>query len=141
MLKIIFRFGLIIAALLVLFELSKASLFVPELSSDLVLALSGSVFVGLGIYVGLKMRKEKIVEVAAPIEINEEQIEILGLSEREMEVLQLIADGCSNKEVGERLFLSESTIKTHVSNLFVKLDVKRRTQAVTRAKELRIIQA
>lgn len=141
MLKIIFRFGLIIAALLVLFELSKASLFVPELSSDLVLALSGGVFVGLGIYVGLKMRKEKIVEVAAPIEINQEQIEILGLSEREMEVLQLIADGCSNKEVGERLFLSESTIKTHVSNLFVKLDVKRRTQAVTRAKELRIIQA
>ena len=141
MLKIIFRFGLIIAALLVLFELSKASLFVPELSSDLVLALSGGVFVGLGIYVGLKMRKEKIVEVAAPIEINEEQIEILGLSEREMEVLQLIADGCSNKEVGERLFLSESTIKTHVSNLFVKLDVKRRMQAVTRAKELRIIQA
>lgn len=141
MLKIVFRFGLIIAALLVLFELSKASLFVPELSSDLVLALSGGVFVGLGIYVGLKMRKEKIVEVAAPIEINEEQIEILGLSEREMEVLQLIADGCSNKEVGERLFLSESTIKTHVSNLFVKLDVKRRTQAVTRAKELRIIQA
>ncbi|MBO6761492.1 MAG: response regulator transcription factor, partial [Roseivirga sp.] len=63
-----------------------------------------------------------------------------GLTEREMEVLHHIAEGCSNIEIGEKLFVSENTIKTHVSNLFVKLDVKRRTQAVTRAKELRIIQ-
>ncbi|WP_422356100.1 response regulator transcription factor [Roseivirga pacifica] len=141
MLKTVFRFGLIIAALLILFELSKASLFIPELSSDVIIALSGAVFVGLGIYVGLKLRKERIVEVAAPVTIDHEQVGKLGLSEREMEVLQLIAEGFSNKEVAEKLFLSESTIKTHVSNLFVKLDVKRRTQAVTKAKALRIIHA
>ena len=140
MLKTILRFGLILAALLILFELSKASVFVPEISSDLMLALSGAAFIGLGIYVGLKFRKEKIVEVAAPVEIDKAKIGELGLSEREMEVLQSIADGASNQGIAEKLFVSESTVKTHVSNIFVKLDVKRRTQAVTKAKELRIIQ-
>lgn len=140
MLKVVLRFGLIIAALLILFQLSKMSLLIPDMSSDLILGLVGAAFIGLGIYLGLKFRKVEIVEVGPVIEIDEQQIETLGLTEREMEVLQLISEGCSNVEIGEKLFVSESTIKTHVSNLFVKLDVKRRTQAVTRAKELRIIQ-
>lgn len=140
MLKVVLRFGLIIAALLILFQLSKMSLLIPDMSSDLILGLVGAVFIGLGIYLGLKFRKVEIMEVGPVIEIDEQQIETLGLTEREMEVLQLISEGCSNVEIGEKLFVSESTIKTHVSNLFVKLDVKRRTQAVTRAKELRIIQ-
>lgn len=128
-----------IAALLILFQLSKASLMVPDMSQDTILALIGAAFIGFGIYVGLKFRKVEVVEVDTPIEIDQSRIEQLGLSERELEVLQLIAEGDSNFEIAERLFLSENTIKTHVSNLFVKLDVKRRTQAVTRAKELRII--
>lgn len=140
MLKVILRFGLIIAALLVLFQLSKMSLFIPDMSTDLILGLVGAAFVGLGVYLGLKFRKVEIVEVGPIVEIDHERIQSLGLTEREMEVLQLISQGFSNVEIGERLFVSESTIKTHVSNLFVKLDVKRRTQAVTRAKELRIIQ-
>jgi len=138
--KTIFRFGLILAALLVLFELSKMSAFVPEISSDLILAISGAAFIGLGIYVGLKFQKEKIVEVKAPVEIDAKKITELGLSEREMEVLIALAEGASNQGIAEQLFVSESTVKTHVSNIFVKLDVKRRTQAVTKAKELRIIQ-
>lgn len=139
MLKIVIRFGLIIAALLILFQLSKVSLFIPDMSQDLILGLVGAAFIGLGIYLGLKFRKVEVVEVGPEFEIDQKQIEHLGLTEREMEVLQLIAEGYSNGEIGDRLFLSENTIKTHVSNLFVKLDVKRRTQAVTRAKELRII--
>lgn len=135
----IFRFGLIIAALLILFELSKVAAFVPEISSDLILALTGAAFIGLGIYVGLTFRKEKIIEVAPSVEIDRDKIKTLGLSERELEVLQAMADGESNVGIGNRLFVCESTIKTHVSNIFVKLDVKRRTQAVTKAKELRII--
>ena len=93
----------------------------------------------LGIYLGGNMKKEKVVEVEPPKEIDEQKISQLGISQRELEVLQLISQGLSNQEIGERLVISESTIKTHVSNLFVKLDVKRRTQAVTRAKEWRII--
>ncbi|MEC7754852.1 MULTISPECIES: response regulator transcription factor [unclassified Roseivirga] len=140
MFKVILRFGLIIAALLILFQLSKMSLLIPDMSSDLILGLVGAAFIGLGIYLGLKFRKVEIVEVGPVIEIDEQQIEALGLTEREMEVLRLIASGLSNVEIGEKLFVSENTVKTHVSNLFVKLDVKRRTQAVTRAKELRIIE-
>ncbi|GHE59518.1 response regulator transcription factor [Roseivirga thermotolerans] len=140
MFKVILRFGLIIAALLILFQLSRMSLLIPDMSSDLILGLVGAAFIGLGIYLGLKFRKVEIVEVGTVIEIDEQQIEALGLTEREMEVLRLIASGLSNVEIGEKLFVSENTVKTHVSNLFVKLDVKRRTQAVTRAKELRIIE-
>ena len=140
MFKVIIRFGLIIAALLILFQLSKMSLFIPDMSSDLILGLVGAAFIGLGIYLGLKFRKVEIVEVGPVIEIDRAQIQNLGLTEREMEVLRLISEGYSNVEIGEKLFVSENTIKTHVSNLFVKLDVKRRTQAVTRAKEMRIIQ-
>ena len=140
MFKVILRFGLIIAALHILFQLSKMSLFIPEMSQDLTIGLVGAAFIGLGGYLGLKFRKVEIVEVSPMVEIDHDRIESLGLTEREMEVLHHIAEGCSNVEIGEKLFVSENTIKTHVSNLFVKLDVKRRTQAVTRAKELRIIQ-
>jgi DNA-binding CsgD family transcriptional regulator len=139
MFKVILRFGLIIAALLILFQLSKMSLFIPEMSQDLTIGLVGAAFIGLGVYLGLKFRKVEIVEVSPMVEIDHDRIESLGLTEREMEVLHHIAEGCSNIEIGEKLFVSENTIKTHVSNLFVKLDVKRRTQAVTKAKELRII--
>jgi len=139
MLKTIFRFALIVIALLVLFQLSNASLFVPSIPADTLISIGAVILIGLGVYFGTTFKKDKIIEVAPKTAIDEDKIEALGLSEREMEVLQLIADGLSNKQIGEKLFVSESTIKTHVSNLFVKLDVKRRTQAVTQAKTWRII--
>jgi len=74
-----------------------------------------------------------------PKEIDHKKIASLGLSKREYEVLGEIVQGLSNKEIAEKLFVSESTIKTHVSNVFLKLDAKRRTQAIQIAKELRII--
>jgi len=105
MLKMIVRFGLMIAALLILFQLSKVSAFVPEISTDLVLGLTGATFIGLGLYIGLKFRKERIIEVKAPVEINHEKIKELGLSEREMEVLKQIADGASNQGIADQLFV------------------------------------
>ena len=72
-------------------------------------------------------------------EINYKKIEELQISNREYEVLQKIAEGLSNKEVADTLFLSESTIKTHVSKILIKLNAKRRTQAVQIAKTLQII--
>ena len=71
--------------------------------------------------------------------LNETQVEKLGLSKRELEVLQLMAQGYSNNEIAEKIFLSLSTIKTHVANLFFKLDAKRRTQAIEIAKKLGLI--
>lgn len=139
MLKTALRFGLIVIALLILFQLSNASLFVPSIPADTVIGITAVILIGLGIYLGGNMKKEKVIEVAAPVNIDQEKITNLGISDRELEVLKLISEGLSNFEIGERLFISESTIKTHVSSLFVKLDVKRRTQAVTRAKEWRVI--
>ena len=72
-------------------------------------------------------------------ELDFNKVKTLDLSQREYEVLKEISLGLSNKEIGDKLFLSESTIKTHVSNLLVKLNAKRRTQAVQIAKEMRII--
>ncbi len=139
MLKTIFRFALIVIALLILFQLSNASVFVPSISADVIIGIGAIILIGLGVYFGTTFRKEKIVEVGPIVEVDQQKIDQLGLSERELEVLQLISDGLSNKQIGETLFVSESTVKTHVSNLFVKLDVKRRTQAVTQAKAWRII--
>ena len=135
MLKTAFRFGLIVLGLLVLFQLSNASVFVPTISFDVIISFGAIIMVGLGVYLGSRMRKTPQEKV----ELDTKKIAKLGLSERELEVLNLIAKGYSNQEIGEHLYLSENTIKTHVSNLFMKLHVKRRTQAVTKAREWGVI--
>ena len=73
-------------------------------------------------------------------EIDHQKIKALEITDREYEVLERISEGLSNKEIGEKLFVSESTIKTHVSNLLSKLNAKRRTQAVQIAKDLQILE-
>lgn len=84
---------------------------------------------------------EKEVYLTQPDDfaINEIELKKLNLINREYEVLQLLTQGYPNAEIADKLFLSISTVKTHVSNLFVKMDVKRRTQAVGKAKRLRLI--
>ena len=104
-------------------------------------------FTVLGIWLALKLAKPKIetviVEKEVPVppsnEIDEKLIAKLGLSRRELEVLDLMAKGLSNQEIASKLFVSLNTVKTHTSNLFFKLDVKRRTQAVELAKRLRLV--
>lgn len=78
-------------------------------------------------------------ESANSMEVDHDKIESLGLSKREYEILVKISEGLSNREIAEKLFVSESTIKSHASNLFVKLNVKRRTQAIQKAKEWNIL--
>ena len=79
------------------------------------------------------------VPVAGPFYRNEARLEELGITPRELEILEAMAAGLSNREIGERLFVSENTVKTHATRLFDKLSAKRRTQAVQRAKEAGII--
>ncbi len=74
-----------------------------------------------------------------PFVLNQTKLEELGITKRELEILTLIAGGMSNREIAERLFVSENTVKTHSSRLFDKLNAKRRTQAVQIGKELRLI--
>jgi len=107
------------------------------------------IFTGLGIWLALKLAKPKIQTVVVEKEIyinrngdfilNENEVLKLGLSKRELEVLRFMAGGLSNQEIAEQLFVSLNTIKTHSSRLFEKMEVKSRTQAVEKAKRLRII--
>ncbi|GGB25007.1 helix-turn-helix transcriptional regulator [Puia dinghuensis] len=120
-------------------------------------------FTGLGIWLALRLSRPKVSTVIIEKEVpapapevpavapaasdtapatpipDEKQIALLGLSAREIEVLQGMAEGLSNQEIADRLFVSLNTIKTHTSRIFEKLDVRRRTQAVEKAKRLRII--
>ncbi|WP_460473977.1 response regulator transcription factor [Emticicia fontis] len=111
------------------------------------------IFTGLGIWLALKLTRpkvqiqvvEQIVEKVYPVEnsdafkLDEVTLNELGLSKRELEVLELMATGLSNQEIAAQLFVSLNTIKTHSSKVFEKLDVKRRTQAVEKAKRLSLI--
>ncbi|MFI5453016.1 response regulator transcription factor [Pedobacter sp. UC225_61] len=103
------------------------------------------VFTILGIWLALKLSKPKTIEKKVyqdkikEFVFNETTFNELGLSKRELEVLQLMAIGLSNQEIADRLFVSLNTIKTHISRMFEKMNVKRRTQAVERAKKLALI--
>jgi len=134
--KTIFVFALLIIALLLLFQISKYALVSGNLTTEIIVAVIAIVFFFVGVYINKKSLHKKILPSN---EINHTRISELEITTREYEVLQEIALGLSNKEIADKLFLSESTIKTHVSNLLVKLDAKRRTQAIQKAKALQII--
>ncbi len=140
-------YGLFGAALILALRLIEYRFLVVEHSLELYGGLVALVFAAAGIWLGLKLtRKEQIVvvkevEVPAPqsFALNESKLDELGITKRELEILQLIADGLSNREIAERLFVSENTVKTHSSRLLSKLNARRRTQAVQIGKELRLI--
>ena len=134
--KTIFVFSALIVALLVLFQLSKYAYLSGDISIEITIGVIAVVFFFIGIYINRKTQRKK--EKTTP-EINLKKVEQLGISQREYEVLVQISKGLSNKEIANTLFVSESTIKTHVSNLLVKLNAKRRTQAIQRAKDLQIL--
>lgn len=140
--------GVLIAALKVI----EYRFIVLEHSIEIYGGLIALLFAAVGIWLGLKMtRKERVIvereliverEVmvpAGPFVLNEQRLQELAITKRELEILQLIADGLSNREIAEKLFVSENTVKTHSSRLFDKLDARRRTQAVQRGKELGLI--
>jgi ATP/maltotriose-dependent transcriptional regulator MalT len=92
---------------------------------------------GLGVWVGARLFRRP---GAAPFEPNTRVRETLGVSDREFEVLTLLAQGRSNKEIAKQLDVSPNTVKTHIASLFEKLEAKRRTEAISRARELGILQ-
>jgi DNA-binding NarL/FixJ family response regulator len=134
--KTIAVFAGLIFALLLLFQVSKYAIISGNVNIEIVIAVIAIVFLIVGIYLNKKSLQKETVDTT---EIDHNKIKELDITSREYEVLQHIAQGLSNKEIAETLFLSESTIKTHVSNLLVKLNAKRRTQALQVAKELQIL--
>ncbi len=138
--KIHFLFyGLLIFALLMLFQFSRFWTFGNDQGKEIFILVVALVSILIGIYFGKNKSLKRKDKSIANSEIDHDKINSLEITSREYEVLELISKGFSNKEIADQLFLSESTIKTHVSKLFVKLDAKRRTQAITIAKDLRII--
>jgi two-component system, NarL family, response regulator LiaR len=135
--------GLLIAAL----RFIEYRFIVLEHSIEIYGGLIALLFAGLGIWLGLKItRKEQViverevrVPAVVPFVLNEQRLQELAITKRELEILGLIAHGLSNREIAEKLFVSENTVKTHSSRLFDKLSAKRRTQAVQRGKELGLI--
>lgn len=106
--------------------------FAPELYIGLI-ALA---FTGLGIWAGNRLTPRT---VAPAFERNDAAIRSLGLTERELTMLERLAAGDANKEIARALDISPNTVKTHIANLFQKLEVQRRTQAIQKARELRVI--
>lgn len=133
--KTVLIFGMLAFAILVLLQLSQYALISGDVTIELVISGIAIVFFAIGVMIQKRFRKVETVQK----EIDQKQLEVIGLSKREYEVLLEMALGCSNKEIAEHLFVSESTIKTHVSNVLLKLDAKRRTQAIQKAKELQIL--
>jgi DNA-binding CsgD family transcriptional regulator len=105
-------------------------------SFEVYVALVALAFLGLGIWAGTRLFRHP---PPAPFVTNTRVLETLGISPRELEVLDLLAAGRSNKEIARRLDVSPNTVKTHLANLYQKLDVKRRTEAILRARELGMI--
>ena len=145
----ILLYGAGLAALLFLMRWLELRFLIMSHAFELYAGAIAVLFTALGIWLALKLGKPKVqtvvvekeVYITAPSDFaaNETELANLGLSTRELEVLQLMSEGLSNQEIAGRLFVSLNTVKTHSSNLFEKMDVKRRTQAVDKAKKLNII--
>jgi two-component system, NarL family, response regulator LiaR len=137
--KTILFYGLAMAILIFALKYLEYRLFIRDLSMEFYIGIVAVLFTGLGIWTGLRLTRRKVVLVGPDFVFNELEFQKLGISKREHEVLELMAQGFSNQEIADKLFVSLNTIKTHSSNLFLKLEVSRRTQAVQKAKSLRLI--
>ncbi|HEY8930592.1 MAG TPA: response regulator transcription factor [Mucilaginibacter sp.] len=147
--KEVVLYGVSLAALLLLLKWLEYRFMILDHAMDLYIGAVAFIFTVLGIWLALKLTKPKVQTVIVEkqvfvsnnsgFSINQQELERLNLSKRELEVLQLMADGLSNQEISARLFVSLNTIKTHSQKLFEKMEVKRRTQAIEMAKRLGII--
>lgn len=139
-------YGLILAVLILALKWLQWKFLIVDNAIDIYIGMIALFFTLLGVWVALQLVKPKIrtivieKEVQEQFPINQDELAKLNLSLREYEVLQSLAKGHSNADIADHLFLSLSTVKTHVSNLYGKLEVKSRTQALEKARRLKIIQ-
>ncbi len=143
--RTIIIYGIAMAVLIGLLKYLEYSYFVRDFSVEIYIGAVAIMFVALGIWVGMRLTRLKTIIVTETVpentvfELDRARLKTTGISPREYEVLELISQGLSNQEIAEKLFVSLSTVKTHSANIFIKLDASRRTQAVQKARELRLI--
>jgi NarL family two-component system response regulator LiaR len=149
--KTVLVYGLLGGLLIAFLKVVEYRFLVLEHSLEIYGGIVALLFSGVGLWLGLKLTKtrETVVVREVPVQIplpaggpfvrNEAKREELGITPRELEIMEAIAAGLSNREIAARLFVSENTVKTHTARLFGKLSARRRTQAVQRAKEAGLI--
>jgi two-component system, NarL family, response regulator LiaR len=155
--RTVLLYGALSAALITALQLAEYRFLVLEHSLEIYGGIVALLFSALGIWLGLRLTRpvERIVVREVPVEVpvelpvpappaepfvaDEARLERLGVTPREHEILQLIAAGLSTREIAERLGVSENTVKTHSGRIFAKLGARRRTEAVRRGKEERIL--
>ncbi|WP_420575197.1 response regulator transcription factor [Ekhidna sp.] len=124
-------YGGIMGLLMVFLEVIHYRTMIRDLEIEIYGAVIGLLFLFLGIWLGTSLFQKRSKDTF--------DAKKLGLSQREVEVLELLAEGFSNQEVADKLFVSLNTAKTHISNIYTKLNVKRRTQAIQKARDLALI--
>ena len=140
-------YGLALGALVFILKYFEYRYWIRDLRVEVYIGVVAVLFTALGIWMGSKLlqgRKDLVqaepgVPVSATPKVDEEALRRSGLTARELEVLQLMATGSSNQEIADKLFISLPTVKSHSSSLFGKLEVRRRTEAVHKAKSLGLI--
>ena len=143
--KTVLLYGILGGVLIAVLKVVEYRYLVLEHSLEIYGGIVALLFSALGIWLGLRLTRTRAtvvvreVPVMGPFTRNEMQLQQLGITPRELEILEAMAGGFSNREIAERLFVSENTVKTHAARLFDKLSARRRTQAVQRAKEAGLI--
>ena len=139
-------YGFVLALLLFVMKWIEFKFLIINNAADVYIGIIALLFTVLGFWLALKLTQPKIKEIIIEKKvavndtyIDKDKIIKLGLSSRELEILEMIARGKSNQEISNALFISLSTVKSHTSNLFLKLDVKRRTQAIEVARVSNLI--
>jgi len=136
LIRSIFIYGLAVAVAAAALQWLEYQHAIRILRTEIYVVLIAAGFTLLGIWVGARLTRPRRRRRQAP---DPALLQDTGISEREHEVLELLAAGHSNREIAERLFVSPNTVKTHLANLYAKLGVRRRTQAVHKAKALRLL--
>ena len=143
----ILLYGLLCGVLIAGLRLVEYRYLVVAHSVEIYGGIIAAIFAALGIWLGLRFTRKtetvvvREVKVEAPAIFvrDTEKLESLGITPRELEILELIAQGLSNREIAQRVNVSENTVKTHSSRVFDKLGARRRTQAVSLGKAMRLI--
>jgi DNA-binding CsgD family transcriptional regulator len=136
MARTILAYSILVGAAAFALQWAEYQYFARVFTTEVYIVLLALAFTALGVWVGIRLAPRG---AGAPFETNERAMAHLGISRREVEVLTLLAEGHSNKEIARSLVVSPNTVKTHLASLYGKLEVSRRTQAIQKAKALRLI--
>lgn len=146
--RTILVYGIVGGILIALLQWSEYRFLVIEHSVEIYGALVAAAFSALGIWLGIRLNRRQTIVKEIPVEVrvpaapfvpDDKKREDLGITRRELEILELVAQGMSNREIAGKLFVSENTVKTHCARAFDKLGARRRTQAVQLGKELGLL--